>query len=323
MKKYPLFAAQVTLIALIVWVLAYMFFPVSWFDGIDRRLGATITTIQGSDTLKDSRAVINTNFSNLNTDKLETGNIDTCSELATIITGETGSCGSVVFSSSPTLATPSFSGLTSMVNASSSLLSVFSTAYFGGTATSTFNSSGALTLASALGVASGGTATSTWLTGGLVFYDGSTLSQGSSAGHFYLDKTNARLGISSSTPAYGLSIGSQKAIGVQEYAPATTTSMTIDARNGNQQLIQLGGEATTVAFSNFGIGTTIRLIVCNPGGTAGAITWSNVHYFGGTAPTQTTTANVCDMYVVGSTAATSTGATTPIIWLAQGGANLQ
>lgn len=34
---------------------------------------ATITTIQSSDVLSDSRAVINTNFSNLNTDKLEVG----------------------------------------------------------------------------------------------------------------------------------------------------------------------------------------------------------------------------------------------------------
>jgi hypothetical protein len=49
----------------------YLYFPVSIFD--DFNLGSTITTIQGSDTLKDSRAVINTNFSNLNTDKLQSG----------------------------------------------------------------------------------------------------------------------------------------------------------------------------------------------------------------------------------------------------------
>lgn len=34
-------------------------------------LASTITTIQGSDTIKDSRGTINTNFSNLNTDKFE------------------------------------------------------------------------------------------------------------------------------------------------------------------------------------------------------------------------------------------------------------
>lgn len=36
-----------------------------------RTFGSTITTIQGSDTLSASRTVINTNFSNLNTDKFE------------------------------------------------------------------------------------------------------------------------------------------------------------------------------------------------------------------------------------------------------------
>jgi hypothetical protein len=44
-------------------------------DGIlpigEQEVGATITTINATDTLKDSRAVINTNFANLNTDKLE------------------------------------------------------------------------------------------------------------------------------------------------------------------------------------------------------------------------------------------------------------
>lgn len=37
----------------------------------ENTLGATITTINGSDTIKNSRTTINTNFSNLNTDKLE------------------------------------------------------------------------------------------------------------------------------------------------------------------------------------------------------------------------------------------------------------
>ena len=34
-------------------------------------LGASLTTIQATDTIKDSRAVINTNFANLNTEKLD------------------------------------------------------------------------------------------------------------------------------------------------------------------------------------------------------------------------------------------------------------
>lgn len=43
---------------------------------------STITTIASSDLITNSRAVINTNFSNLNTDKIETSVIDTDSTLA-------------------------------------------------------------------------------------------------------------------------------------------------------------------------------------------------------------------------------------------------
>jgi hypothetical protein len=43
---------------------------------------STITTINGSDTITSSRAVINTNFANLNTDKIETSVIDTDTALA-------------------------------------------------------------------------------------------------------------------------------------------------------------------------------------------------------------------------------------------------
>ena len=72
--------------------------------------------------------------------------------LAAALTDETGT-GSVVFSASPTLtgtltaAAANFSGLLTSSNASTSLLSVFSKAYFGGTATSSFDSTGNLTLA--------------------------------------------------------------------------------------------------------------------------------------------------------------------------------
>ena len=51
------------------------------------KLGSTITTILGTDTLSASRTTINTNFSNLNTDKLQSG--DTASTL-TITTGTIG-----------------------------------------------------------------------------------------------------------------------------------------------------------------------------------------------------------------------------------------
>ena len=43
---------------------------------------STITTINSTDLISDSRAVINTNFSNLNTDKIETSYLDTDTALA-------------------------------------------------------------------------------------------------------------------------------------------------------------------------------------------------------------------------------------------------
>lgn len=61
----------------------------------DQTFGSTITTIQGSDTLSASRSVINTNFANLNADKIENSttsvkSITTLSSLASIGTITTG-----------------------------------------------------------------------------------------------------------------------------------------------------------------------------------------------------------------------------------------
>ena len=58
-----------TLLSGLIWIGMYLWFPVSMFDS--HKLGSTITTIAGSDTLSNSRSTINTNFSNLNTDKFE------------------------------------------------------------------------------------------------------------------------------------------------------------------------------------------------------------------------------------------------------------
>ena len=57
----------VVAVSVITWVGMYLWFPVSIFD--TKTFGSTITTIAAGDTLSASRSVINTNFSNLNTDK--------------------------------------------------------------------------------------------------------------------------------------------------------------------------------------------------------------------------------------------------------------
>ena len=120
---------------------------------------------------------------------------------------------------------------------------------------------------------------------------------------------NGRVGIGTSSPFATFTIDNNGSILVDENKLATTTSMTIDWQTGNQQLIQLGTSATTLTHSRYVRGQTLRLVVCNPGGTAGALTWApagTILWPAGTAPTQTTTANVCDIWSFIATEATST-----------------
>jgi hypothetical protein len=116
--------------------------------------------------------------------------LTTSAALASLITDKTGSAGSLVFSTSPTFTgtaafanttnsgTLAVTGLSTLGQASTTLFSAYGPAYFGGTATSTFGTNGALTLASALSISSGGTATTTQVTGGLNYYDGTRITSG-------------------------------------------------------------------------------------------------------------------------------------------------
>lgn len=124
---------------------------------------------------------------------------------------------------------------------------------------------------------------------------------------------NGYVGISSSTPFTGLSIGigngsSTHSILVAEHRPATSTAITVDWKMGNTQNIRLGSAAMTISFSNFTDGATLKVLTCNPPtGTAGAVTWgTQVLWSGGTVPTQTTTAQKCDVWSFIATQATST-----------------
>lgn len=135
----------------------------------------------------------------------------------------------------------------------------------------------------------------------------------SSAGLTYDPVGAAAFGLGTSTPFYKFSIGSgngssSASILVAEHQPATSTSMTIDWTNGNQQMVRLGNAATTISFSNYTDGATLKVIACNPPtGTAGTITWgTQVLWAGGSAPSQTTTAQKCDVWSFLGTQATST-----------------
>lgn len=95
--------------------------------------------------------------------------------------------------------------------------------------------------------------------------------------------------------------------------PATSTTMTIDwQRTRNQVELRIGTAAVTIHHINATTsdmwGATKRVYVCNPdSGTAGTITWTGVRWIG-TAPTQTTTLQQCDLYSFNVTRATSTSA---------------
>ncbi len=141
--------------------------------------------------------------------------------------------------------------------------------------------------------------------GNLTVCTGGACPSGTPAGNGNIIAETA-IGIASSTPWAGLSIASGKAIVAAENTLATSTSMTVDWRNGNQQLVRLGTAGTTISFSGFIEGQKLVLTVCNPNATAGAISWgTQVLWSGGTAPTQTTTANKCDVWSFLATMATS------------------
>ncbi len=122
----------------------------------------------------------------------------------------------------------------------------------------------------------------------------------------------SNMGVASNTPFYALSVGqgtgsSSAAILVAENREATSSTMTIDWKTGNSSLVRIGNAALTINFTNYSDGGQKLVTVCNPGaGTAGAITWgTQVLWTAGTVPTQTTTANKCDVYSFKATNATS------------------
>lgn len=93
---------------------------------------------------------------------------------------------------------------------------------------------------------------------------------------------------------------------VPEYQPATSTSITIDFASSSQQLVRIGGSAITISFTNVIPGQKLLLLTCNPGTTAGAVTFSGAMFSGGIQPGNTTAANKCDSWSFFGTAGTST-----------------
>lgn len=118
---------------------------------------------------------------------------------------------------------------------------------------------------------------------------------------------DGRIGFASSTPFARLSLGSGTIV-VPESTIATSSSFTIDWRNTPQPLVRIGTGGVTINFTGYIAGQILRVWVCNPAvGTAGTVTWgSGIIWTGGSAPSQTTTANKCDLWTFNATNGTST-----------------
>ena len=123
------------------------------------------------------------------------------------------------------------------------------------------------------------------------------------------------LGVGTTTPWSALSLGtgfgsSTMAITVAEHRVGTSTAISLDWRNGNTQTIRHGNAATTITHANYTDGAQLKVIVCNPTGAGGALTWATtpaaqILWPGGVVPSQTTTANKCDVWSFIATQATS------------------
>lgn len=276
--------------------------------GASASYGSTITTIQGTDTLTSSRSVINTNFSNLNTDKVETTNVNSYTALQ------------------------KFYG-----QASSTLFSCLGPCYFGTSATSSFGTDGSLTvkgtftigntaLSLPVSVANGGTNNATFPLNVLTFYNGTSILATSSLPLYVgsivgtstaLSNSFAgKLGLSTTSPFARLTLDNNNgtassSILVQEYRPGTTTTATIDCRSSNTTHWRIGSAATTLTLSGLQPGQNCTVIVENPNGTAGPLTWVAgsgymLLWAGGAIPTQNTNANKQDVWNFKATQGSST-----------------
>ena len=115
------------------------------------------------------------------------------------------------------------------------------------------------------------------------------------------------VGVGTTTPSVGLTIGSGISYLCPQVLLSTSTSMTVDFNAGCNQIVRMGTSDTTISFTNGQPGQKLELTVCNPTTTSGNITFSgNMSYPGGLAPSHTTTANECDIYNFGVNYATTT-----------------
>lgn len=157
-------------------------------------------------------------------------------------------------------------GLTSMVQASSTRLSVIDTAYFGGTATSTFSSAGALTLVAALSGTSGSFSTTLGVTGAttlsstLAVTGATTLSASTTVGTatFFAGDDMNRVGAGTTTPLDLFHVENQT-------ATTTVIISTGAASKGGRFIIEDIDGAGCSEYSSLNGTLTGKIVTCPTG----------------------------------------------------------
>lgn len=170
------------------------------------------------------------------------------------------------------------------------------------------NVTGQTTLATSLSglaqLASGVVSAVTGTAGQMPYYNGTNTALATST---LFISTASKVGVGTTTPWAKFSVGSGGAAVIGENRIATSTTISLSWLDGNQQLVRMGSANTTINFSNYIDGQILRVVLCNPAGTSGTITWdANVLWSAATVPTKTTTANKCDLYTFIATQGTST-----------------
>lgn len=128
------------------------------------------------------------------------------------------------------------------------------------------------------------------------------------------------IGIGSTTPSAGLSIGVNTSLAETPLYVATSTAMSLGLASSTYQVISYGTSATTITFSAYQLvpGMHAEIQTCSPGSAAGgAITWAAPTGYvlsasGGSAaiPGNTTQAGTCDLWdwqVIANKLASTTG----------------
>jgi hypothetical protein len=138
-------------------------------------------------------------------------------------------------------------------------------------------------------------------------------SSGSFAGASGLTTDGTNLGIGSTTPIASLSLGAGTSVTSSWLTLATSTTMSVGIASSTNQVIYYSTAAITLNVSNYHLysGTQDTIKTCGPAvGTAGAITWANLHYSGGVQPGNSTIPGQCDNWYI-SVEPGPLGSTTP------------